>query len=116
MIGNKNIERDFCETNACNEYRDMNVCESGDFYCSKKCSFETDADCTPPKIIEPETPKQTVDEFIEEAKKEIEENSISEPEEIVAEKTKLPLETKAIIYAILYIVTFIVFRIKPRKS
>ena len=47
-------------------------------------------------------------------KKEIEENSISEPGEIIAEKTKLPLETKAIIYAILYIVTFIVFRIKKR--
>lgn len=73
MLGNKEIERAFCEVNACNEFRDMNMCEAGDFYCSKKCSAQTDADCAVPVVVEvPKEPVKTVDEIVEEAKKEVE--------------------------------------------
>lgn len=48
MFGNREVERGFCDVNACNEFRDMNPCEAGDFYCSKKCTPETDTDCGKP--------------------------------------------------------------------
>lgn len=45
MLGNKNIDKDFCEVNACNTNKDMNPCENNDFYCSLRCTPETDSDC-----------------------------------------------------------------------
>ncbi len=112
ILGNKEIERAFCEVNACNEHRDMNVCESGDFYCSKKCSAQTDSDCeTASPVPEVKEPVKSADEIIEEAKKEVETELAEEPpEEIVAEKEKLSLSTKLLIYIILYLVAFIVLR------
>ncbi len=82
MLGNKEIERAFCEVNACNEFRDMNVCEAGDFYCSKKCSPQTDVDCVSPAIEVPKVSVKTVDEIVEEAKKEVQQeiNDTAVPE------------------------------------
>ena len=45
LLGNKNIDKAFCETNACNTRKDMNPCENNDFYCSPRCTPETDTDC-----------------------------------------------------------------------
>lgn len=120
MLGNKEIERAFCEVNACNEFRDMNVCESGDFYCSKKCTPESDADCAPiiaaPSLEPPKEPEKTVEQLVEEVKKEIEGKPVEKPEEIAAEKPKLPSITKFIIYAILYAITFVGIQFIKKKK
>ena len=117
VFGNKNVERGFCEVNACNEYRDMNACEAGDFYCSKKCTPETDADCgapvSEPEELQPE-PGKTVEELIEEAKQEVQQTPIASPEEVVKTK-KLPIGTKLFIYVVLYIITFIVLRTLKKR-
>lgn len=44
LLGNKDVDRKFCEVNACNDVREFALCESGDFYCSTSC-LESDADC-----------------------------------------------------------------------
>ncbi len=115
IIGNKEIERSFCEVNACNEFRDMNVCESGDFYCSKKCSAGTDADCAPVvKIKEeaPPEPSKSVEEIIEEVKEEVEK---PQPKEMTFfEKQGLSLITKFSIYIVLYVIAFIVIQKQKR--
>ncbi len=120
ILGNKEIERAFCEVNACNEYRDMSVCEPGDFYCSRKCSPATDADCGAASV-EPEPTKKepvSVERIVEEARKEVEQALAEKSVETVPEsKQKLPLLTKLLIYFVLYVAAFIVIRvIKPRKS
>ncbi len=122
MLGNKEIERAFCEVNACNEFRDMNVCESGDFYCSQKCSFETDSDCAKPAApsLEPskepeKTPVERVEELIEEAEREVKQELAEQPKGMTfVPKQKLPFGTKIIVYAILYAIAFIVIRTKKR--
>ncbi len=120
MLGNKDIERSFCEVNACNEFRDMNVCESGDFYCSKKCTPQSDADCAAAPAATPEVvpvPEKTVEEHIEELEKEVkrEVKPAAEVKKEVVEK-KLPLKTKLLIYALLYITGLVVIQLIKRKK
>jgi len=113
MLGNKNVERAFCEVNSCNEVREMNVCEAGDFYCSRKCTPATDADCAAPvaPVISAE-PVKTADQIIEEAKKEIEQNVVEVPVKATVEKFKLTFVIKALIYIALYCIAFIVIHRK----
>jgi len=113
ILGNKDIERAFCEVNACNEHRDMNVCESGDFYCSKRCSAQTDSDCGTVSSPVPEVkePVKSADEIIEEAEKEVEkELAGDEAQPLVVEKQKLSLSAKLLIYIILYVIAFIILQ------
>jgi parallel beta-helix repeat protein len=117
MLGNKDIERAFCEVNACNEYRDMNVCESGDFYCSKKCTAQTDGDCaqsTPAPAIELKEESKSAEDIIAEAEKEAAGKTAEEPEAPATEKRKLSFAIKLFIYLALYFVAFIVLRLKKR--
>jgi parallel beta-helix repeat protein len=85
MLGNKNVERAFCEVNSCNEEREMNVCESGDFYCSKKCTAQTDSDCLtsqPAPIIEKQDAAEKAENIIRNAEKEVQEtfkNNLTSP-------------------------------------
>lgn len=118
MFGNKNVERGFCDFNACNEHRDMNPCEAGDFYCSKKCSPETDSDCgslpveAPPVIKEP---VKTAEQIVKEA--EIEVKQELGPQKTVEEKPAervLSFTNKLLIYIVLYIVAFVILQIKRR--
>lgn len=115
MFGNKDVERNFCDFNACNEYRDMNPCEAGDFYCSKRCSAETDGDCSPLPSAIPEVkpPVKSAEQIIEQAEKEVKQEL---PEKRVEQKKvenpKLPLLTKTIIFISLYIIAFVVIQIK----
>ena len=91
MLGNRNIDREFCEFNSCNEFREMDVCESGDFYCSSRCSYKTDDDCPPPKIEQvkqEKPPEKTADELIEEAKKEVEAKYAKTPKEDIPKKLR----------------------------
>lgn len=105
MLGNKNIDRAFCKVNACNTYKDMNPCEDNDFYCSEKCSPETDNDC---KKIEK---AKEVKEIIEEEEP-IEEEKIKEtpkeelPEEITKEKNK----ARYMLFPIFYLIGLIMFQ------
>ncbi len=118
MLGNKAIERAFCEENACNEYRDMNVCESGDFYCSKKCSPDTDADCKGKPVELPREPVKTAEEIVEEAKREVEREVLQKepPQQMtLVPKPGLPVITKILIYAALYVIAFVVFRTAKKR-
>jgi len=117
MLGNRNIDRSFCEDNACNEYRDMDVCVSGDFYCSPRC-VSTDSDCV--QVIEKEEVEQvkvsaeeTVKAIVEEAEKSINVSDEKVEENIKFER-KVRVEFKIFIYIILYCIAFILFRLKKR--
>jgi parallel beta-helix repeat protein len=93
MLGNKEIERQFCEVNACNEAREMNVCESGDFYCSKKCNPQNDADCASapaPPAVEKENATEKVEKIIEETKKEVQQE-FKNNATFIAEKKSAPI-------------------------
>src|SRR5574342_431785 len=92
MLGNKEIERAFCEVNACNEFRDMNPCEAGDSYCSSKCTPQTDADCakpTPAPVVEKVNATEKVEQIIEQTKKEVQQ--APDNTTTVAEKKSAPI-------------------------
>lgn len=112
MFGNKNVERNFCDFNACNEYRDMNPCEAGDFYCSKRCSPQTDADCAVP-VPEIKPPVKSAEQIVKEAEKEVKQEIAPEPVvQKPVEKPELPLLTKLIIFIVLYVFAFVAIQIK----
>lgn len=92
MLGNKEIERAFCEVNACNEFRDMNPCEAGDFYCSKKCTPQTDADCAKPipvPVVEKVNATEKVEQMIEQTKQEVQQLPVNAT--AVPEKKSAPI-------------------------
>jgi len=101
---NKNIERSFCEVNACNEYKDMNVCQKGDFYCSKKCTPKNDPDCGP-IINETVTPVKNIIEEVEQVQQ------IT----LKTERPKIPLSTKLIIFIIAYFATFAILHYTKKR-
>lgn len=119
ILGNKEIERAFCEVNACNEFRDMNVCESGDFYCSKKCSPQTDADCVLPPpvlIVEKVNATEKVEKIIEETKKEVEQQIAKNETKVVKiEQQNFSWPIKIFIYLALYSITLIVLRTVKKR-
>jgi parallel beta-helix repeat protein len=93
MLGNKNVERAFCEVNACNEEREMNVCEAGDFYCSKKCNSQNDVDCVSapaPLAIEKENAIEKVEKIIKETEKEVQQEFKSNAT-FITEKKSAPI-------------------------
>lgn len=115
MLGNRPIDHEFCEVNACNAFRDMPVCVSGDFYCSEKCSFETDDDCPAPAAPVEEREidhERQVERLIEEAEAGVE-NKIVVPESS-EETRKVPLPVKVFLYVLAYALAFIVLRLKKR--
>jgi len=118
MFGNKNVERGFCDFNACNEHRDMNPCEAGDFYCSKKCSPETDADCgiLPVEVSVVKEAVKTAEQIVKEAEVEVRQELA--PSKVAEEKKPveraLSLKNKLFIYLMLYFVAFVILRIKRR--
>lgn len=119
MLGNKEIERAFCEVNACNEFRDMNVCESGDFYCSRKCNKDNDADCAQPApapVIEKVNATEKVEKMIEETKKEVQQK-IEQNETKLAEagRQNLSWPVKIFIFLALYAITFIILRVIKKR-
>jgi len=120
MLQNRNIDHEFCEENACDKYRDMQVCVDGDFYCSRKCSHETDKDCRAPKKEVKEEPKEAPEEqikkLIEEAEQEFAEKQAPAfvPEETKEVRRSLPVSTKVIIYILAYGCAFVALRRKKR--
>ena len=111
MLSNKNLERGFCEVNACNEFRDMNPCESDDFYCSVKCSAETDEDCKAPEPVVLEE-VESAEDIVERIEKEVREELPPQATEMtVVEKRGISWQTQALIYVIAYVFVFFVIQV-----
>lgn len=111
IVGNKNIERAFCDENACNEHRDMRVCVSGDFYCSKKCSPETDSDCVS-RASSNFSVKKNLSVNI--ASGDAEENlhlNESVDSAVSSSARQIPFLFKFIIYLVLYLAVFFALRL-----
>lgn len=77
-ISNKNIEKEFCDVNLCNQAGPMDPCANDDFYCSPQCSWENDNDCPAP-----EKPKEIVEKEPSKA-----EQLVAEAEASLAKPTK----------------------------
>lgn len=114
MLGNKNVERDFCEVNSCNEAKPMNKCEEGDFYCSPSCSEREDGDCgdaSLPDVLEFKAPEPAVvtkgtavGAVVANSKNESVQAQVDEePRQFV----ELPLPAEFMIYVVLYLVAFL---------
>ncbi|MEM3154856.1 MAG: right-handed parallel beta-helix repeat-containing protein [Candidatus Woesearchaeota archaeon] len=115
MLGNKEIERAFCEVNACNEYRDMNPCEPGDFYCSRKCSPQNDADCarpTPEPAVEKINAAEKVEQIIEEAEKEV---LLADSTALVPERKSAPVWIFLYGFAAVIAITAIIVVVKKKR-
>ncbi len=114
-LGNKNVERDFCEVNACNAAREMNKCESGDFYCSPSCSASEDDDCGTapiPDILEfkePETLVAMRNPVVGASVARQQNESVQAPKAVDDERefVELPLPAKFAVYVVLYLIAFV---------
>jgi parallel beta-helix repeat protein len=64
QITNKELDKDFCDVNMCNEQGFINPCEDGDVYCSPSCNYETDNDCPQPEapVVEEQKPVELLPE------------------------------------------------------
>jgi hypothetical protein len=105
LLGNKNIEREFCKENACNTHRDMNPCVDNDFYCSTRCTEETDSDCKKKSQITAQTTAPIEEEPKEE---EIIEKTNKTTEEITETKQKNP--KKYLIFILFYFIGLLIFQ------
>jgi hypothetical protein len=105
LLGNKNIEREFCKENACNTHRDMNPCVDNDFYCSVRCTEETDSDCRKREQITAQTTapieeEPTTEEIIEE----------TTGEENLTEEIKETNSRKYLIFVLFYFIGLLIFQ------
>ncbi|OYT32637.1 hypothetical protein B6U93_01110 [Candidatus Woesearchaeota archaeon ex4484_78] len=119
IFNNKNIEGSFCAENICNKYKDINPCIHDDFYCSPKCTPETDSDCRE-KIARKENStiknnktklrkekiKKTKTEEVKENIKEIKKNNKENKKENEKRKRNIDLKIKILIYLTTYLITF----------
>lgn len=114
LLGNKNIDKAFCETNACNTHRDMNPCENNDFYCSPRCTPETDSDCKKTaEIITGKATEEIPAAGPEEALTEnptTETNTSPEPINETAMQEEREKQTKFLMYPIFYLIGLLVFQ------
>jgi parallel beta-helix repeat protein len=109
ILGNKNIDRDFCEENACNTDKDMNPCVDADFYCSSRCTPETDSDCR--KKIEKITAAAPVEETPEVQEEIIEEENIVEEGNLTdSPKEKTKNSRQILAYVLFYFIGFLAFQ------
>ena len=101
LLGNKRIDREFCEVNACNIEKDMNPCEDNDFYCSPRCTPETDNDCAKKQTNEEQEITAKITEEIKENK--------TEQNKTHKEKQE-PRRINFALYIAFYIIGFIIFQ------
>ncbi|HLC33031.1 MAG TPA: NosD domain-containing protein [Candidatus Nanoarchaeia archaeon] len=114
MFGNRDIDRAFCEVNACNRERDMQVCENGDFYCSARCSPANDDDCGSANATQP-APQLPAATAL--ASQEIEHPAKTDliAPETTSEERHVPLATKIIIYLFAYAIGLVVVKRVNKK-
>lgn len=125
MLGNRDIERSFCEVNACNEYRDMNVCVSNDFYCSARCNADNDNDCAgsktsqaPEQITGKAVEKVDVEDRIAQLEEEVKDIVAQKEEQfpvVKSDNSKVPIGAKLLFYGALYAVAFVASFIFKKK-
>lgn len=102
---NKPIDREYCIDNLCNEEKDINPCVDGDFYCSPRCSEETDSDCIKKEIIKYEKPPE---ENRTQEKQEKKNKTGQEPEKITIVPKK---KSKSwMLYIFFYIIAFLIIQ------
>lgn len=119
LLGNKDIDRSFCEVNACNQVREFDICEGGDFYCGPSC-VETDSDCQSP--VSQITPTNIVEEISsdEEIKEEVVlERSVQSPivkkeVRVMTDKRNVPLLAQLVLYLAGYVLAFVGLRLFRR--
>ncbi len=109
ILGNKNIDREFCKENACNTHRDMNPCVDNDFYCSVRCTPETDSDCKKKEKITAKTTAPIEEDLpkVEEPKEISEINKTSEEE---SAETKETTSQKYLIFVLFYFIGLLIFQ------
>jgi len=108
MLSNRNIEREFCEVNSCNTKTKLNPCVASDFYCSSKCTYESDADCPKPKE---EQKKEETAPIIEKIPEQIEQKNTT-VEQKEANEQRIPFIAKAFILFALYGIAFLLLRLR----
>jgi len=110
ILGNKNIDKDFCAVNACNTDKDMNPCEDNDYYCSPRCNPDTDSDCKKKTEITGKATEELPaipEEIPTEETTSLEENL--ETEQQTDEETK-QIQTKYLMYPIFYLIGLLIFQ------
>lgn len=121
LLGNKDIDRSFCEVNACNEVRTFDLCESGDFYCSPSC-VDSDLDCQSPVDVSKVEEIEKVEEISgdKEIKKEVvlEQNvqspTVEKEVKVMTDKRSVPLLAQIILYLAGYVLAFVGLRLFRR--
>jgi parallel beta-helix repeat protein len=125
LLGNKDIDRSFCEVNACNKPANFNLCESGDFYCSPSC-VDSDLDCQSSfDISKVELPDESdvekIDERIveetsgdEEIKKSDAVKIPKKEVEVMTDKRSVPLLAQLVLYLAGYVLAFVGLRLFRR--
>jgi len=122
LLGNKEIDRTFCEVNACNKPAEFDLCEEGDFYCSPSC-VGIDADCSPsvtsptidPNVEAGSGDKEikteiASDDFAKEAS-----GSLEQKKEVqVMTKRDVPLLIEFVLYFSAYVLAFFALRLFKR--
>lgn len=130
LLGNKEIDRTFCEVNACNKPAEFNLCEEGDFYCSPSC-IGSDGDCS--SVAKTQPIGSTIDSAInsnveensgdKEIKKEIARDDFAKEESVSLEQKKevqvmtkrdVPLLVEFVLYFSAYVLAFFSLRLFKR--
>lgn len=97
--GNKNIDDDFCDYNTCNLDEEVKPCVDDDFYCSDKCTANTDNDCRA-SIVEKKT---------EPPAEEKQEPAPAPKEKIQLPESKAPVKPPRYwLYPLFYLLTFLI--------
>ena len=102
-LSNKNLDKDFCDVNLCNEAGPMDPCVNDDLYCSPDCDYENDNDCKAP-IVAPEPVQEEVKPAV--APKPVKKPVIEE--ETVSFMSLLPEKARFWVMAGLFIVAYLI--------
>lgn len=99
---NKNIDEEYCISNLCNEVKDMSPCVDDDFYCSIRCTPETDNDCKKKEEKKTEPAEETKENKTQEIPAI---NKTQEPQKITITAKKK--DKSWILYIIFYIFAYL---------
>ncbi len=126
-ITNKDLDKDFCETNLCNQPGQMNPCENDDNYCSPDCSYESDNDCPKPNAepeslpwlaVQPSQPAALPPERPAETQKQAQKTVPKATTSIISKLSpKAQFWTTALLFIIAYLAGFLCFQhVKYKRS
>ena len=122
ILTNKNLEKTFCEVNSCNELKEINPCVNDDFYCSERCTYESDNDCPGKEAEEakPELQTKSYEDIEKEVLGEIKgADNISETnkdEKLNITKKNIPWWSEALVYVFVYFKGFLIVQYHRYKK